>query len=249
MSPVGQVKGRGERIVIYGEGGVGKSSLASLAPAPVFMDLQSGAKDLKVRRVSGASTLLETREALNTHELWRDCKTIVIDDGTTLQKWCSEHVCATVKHPKSKPIKSIEDYDFGKGLQFIYDHFLLVLGDLDNHARQGRNVILICHQTVEKAPNPDGEDFLRYEPSLQQPPRAGQLRSFVRDWCDHILFIQLDKTVKDGRAEGGGSRTIWPQSRPTYWAKSKTLRDPVVFTDPDADPEKAGEVWRLLGLK
>lgn len=243
------IQARAERVVIYGEGGIGKSSLAALAPKPIFLDCELGTSKLDVPRVGGVSSWQDMRDALHEPSIWRDCRTVVLDSGTASQEWATEHTIRTVKHDKGKPVTSIEDYGWGKGYVHVYETFLALLGDLDAHVRAGRNVVVICHQTVERAPNPDGEDFLRYEPALQQPPKAGRIRDRVQQWTDHLLFIQYDKKVKDGKAEGKGTRTIWPQALPTYWAKSRSLRDPIVFEDPAVDPERAAEVWKLLGLK
>lgn len=239
---------RGERIVIYGEGGIGKSSLAALAPDPVFADLEDGTSKLDVQRVGGIATFQDLRDALHEPSLWAPYRTIVIDSGTALQELAIAHTLATVKHEKNKPVSSIEDYGWGKGYQYVYDTFLMILGDFDQHIRAGRNIVLLCHLAVERAPNPDGDDFLRYEPSLQQPPKQGRIRDRVRDWCDHLLFIQYDKKVTEGKAVGGGTRTIYPTARPTYWAKSRSLRDPIVFEDPVTSPEGAAELWNQLGL-
>jgi hypothetical protein len=50
-------------------------------------------------------------------------------------------------------------------------------------------------------------------------------------------------TVKDGKAKGQGTRTLYSQERPTYWAKSRTLRESIDIVE--GDPA----VWNALGLK
>ena len=41
--------------------------------------------------------------------------------------------------------------------------------DLDRHSRAGRNIILLAHEFIATVPNPAGEDWIRYEPRLQNP--------------------------------------------------------------------------------
>jgi len=66
-------------------------------------------------------------------------------------------------------IRRLEDYGFGKGCQHVYETFLPLLSDLDQHVRAGRNVALILHDCTATVPNPKGEDYIRWEPRLQSP--------------------------------------------------------------------------------
>src|SRR5690606_3301613 len=83
-------------------------------------------------------------------------------------------------------------------------------------------------------PNPAGDDFLRYEPRLQSPTSGkASIRHRVKEWCDHLLYIGYDVFVKDEKAQGCGTRTIYAQEMPTHWAKSRTLSDPVPYPKGD----------------
>lgn len=233
---------QGERVVIYGCGGIGKTSLAALAPRPKFIDTQGGTNHLNVSRVTLIDQWQDVRDALHQPSLWAGVETIVLDTASDLQEWAVAHTLRTVPHEKSeKPIVRIEDYGYGKGYEHVFDTFLPLLSDLDMHAKEGRNIIVVCHETIEKAPNPDGEDYLRYEPALMNTGKFARLRERIKAWCDHLLYIQYDRDVsKDGKAKGRGSRTIYPTETATYWAKSRVLRTPIVYTEGD------GDVWRQL---
>lgn len=230
--------------MVYGGGGVGKSSLAALAPKPVFIDIDNGTSRLDVRRVDGVETYMDVRGALHSPDPWVDCETVVIDTGTALQELALAYTLATVPHEKGKPIARVEDYGFGKGYRHWYDSCVLLLGDLDAHRAAGRHVILLCHEVTEKAPNPDGDEYLRYEPNLLQQGKEARFRDRVKNWCDHLLYMSFDKEVKDGKAKGTGTRTVYPTERPTYWAKSRPggLREPVFCA------EGSDKVWRDLGI-
>jgi hypothetical protein len=240
-------KKEGQRIVIYGEGGIGKTSLAALAPNPVFIDFDRSGQHfgLNVVCVDGeiVGDWAEMREALHTEKLWESCNTIVVDSATTGQGAALAYTLATVKHEKDYWCKSIEEYGFGKGYRHLYDTFLTLLADLEYHTKQGRHVVLVCHSLAAEKPNPTGEDFLQYQPDLQNPKKEGRLRDKIKGWCDDLVFIEYDVAVsKDGKAKGGGSRTIYGQGMPTYWAKSRTLTEPVPFV------KGSNEFWiKLLG--
>ena len=181
---------QGERIGLYGSGGIGKTELAASLSAvgiePLFIDLDQGSMGLDVARaVSGddehlTRTFSEVRGVLQNHELIRQFGAVVIDTFTTLEDRIREHVIATIPHEKGKTITSIEDYGFGKGLSHIFDQSLLVLADLEAISRLGIHVVVICHQVSEKVPSVESEDFLEYQPRLQSPGKTAKLRELVR---------------------------------------------------------------------
>lgn len=219
--------------MIYGTGGIGKTSLAALAPSPAFIDIDNGAGKVHVKGVAGIETFQDMRAALHDMSIWTPYATIVIDSGTAAQRLAEAYTIETVKHEKGHWVSSVEGYGFGKGYQFVLETYRLLLADLDAQRRKGRNVVLVCHGTTAYAPNPSGEDFLRNEPDLYQPPKTGRIRDAVKNWCDHMVFIDYDVVVTDGKAEGCGSRTIYCQEMPHYWAKSRSLEDPIVYTKGD----------------
>lgn len=242
----------GHRVVIYGPGGIGKTSLATAAPGPVvFFDLDDSLprlagqlpEDAEVRLVApGAESNWESiRSALHAGG-WDAVKTIVIDSATRAEELAVAWTIANVPHEKRDVvIRRIEDYGFGKGYQHVYDTFLTLLGDLDQHARAGRHVVLICHDCTSTVPNPSGDDWLRYEPRLQTTNSGkASVRLRVKEWADHLLFVGYDVDVQDGKGRGSGTRTIYPTERPHCMAKSRTLADPIVYERHDR------ELWNQL---
>lgn len=238
--------GSGHRIVLFGPGGIGKTTLAASAPGPVaFFDLDDSLPRLKqqladapakldLRPVSGIRTWQNIRDALHA-DGWDGIRTIVIDSATRAEELAVEHTLATVPHEKGQRVQRIEDYGFGKGYSHVYDTFLTLLGDLDQHTRAGRHVILICHDCTASVPNPDGEDWIRYEPRLQSPASGkSSIRLRVREWADHVLFVGYDVAVKDGKGSGSGSRTIYPNELPHCMAKSRTLSQPLALSKFDS---------------
>jgi len=227
----------GHRVVLFGPGGIGKTTEAALAPGPVaFFDLDDSLgvlagqlpEDLDIRPVADAGDWAAIRGALHA-EGWDDIKTIVIDSATKAEELCVRWVLDNIQTDKGKKAERIEDYGWGKGYTHTYETFLLLLGDLDQHVRAGRNVILICHDCTSTVPNPRGEDWIRYEPRLQSPSSGkASIRLRVREWADHVLFFGYDIDVTGGKARGGESRTIYTTEQPHCMAKSRTLDEEIV---------------------
>src|SRR5690606_16593610 len=104
-----------------------------------------------------------------------------------------------------------------------------------------RNVILIAHDCTETVPNPAGDDYIRYEPRLQSPKSGkASIRLRFREWLDNLWFIGYDILAKDGKAQGHGSRTIYPTEQPHCMAKSRTIQDALEYVRGD------GSVWGLV---
>lgn len=223
----------GHRAVVYGPGGIGKTTLAASAPGPVAVfDLDDSLPVLapklagvNVLAVGGIESWQALRDALNG-DGWDDVRTIVVDSITAAEELAARHTLATVPHEKGGAVKRIEDYGYGKGYTHVYETFLTLLGDLDRHVRAGRNVVLVCHDCTATVPNPQGEDYIRYEPRLQSPASGkASIRLRVREWADHVLFLGYDLDVKDGKAKGSGTRTVYPVELPHCMAKSRTLSE------------------------
>src|SRR4051812_45328146 len=87
------------RVVIYGPGGIGKSSLGGMAPGVVFADIERSTEDLDVARVEGLSSWQDLRDWLNS-DSFADVKTVCIDSATKAEEWCVQHVLRNVRNDK-----------------------------------------------------------------------------------------------------------------------------------------------------
>lgn len=236
-----------QRIVIYGTGGIGKSTLAASLPGVLFLDLEQGSLSLPVSRDASTTSWEELRGKLASivSDPPKGVRSVVIDTATVAEELAKEYVIATRTTEKGQRVESIEGFGWGKGWQFVYEEFTGLLADLDRLVEQGVNVCLIAHEVDTPVPNPAGEDFLRWEPHLYagDKKRRGSIRDRVKNWADHVLFLGYDVHVKDGKGQGSGTRTIYTTELPTHIAKSRTAS--IVL---DFDLSDPAAIWQHLNL-
>lgn len=237
-----------ERIVIFGSGKIGKSTIASHLPGPLFLDIDRGTKFLNVMRDATIRNWIELRARIAAIEQAppKGMQSLIIDTATVAEEFAKEHVVQTRLTEKGKTVSSIEDFGWGKGWQFVFDEFCALMADLDRIAdKHGVNVVLIAHEVSSPVPNPAGEDFIRWEPHLYSGDKKGRgsIRDRVKQWADHIVFIAYDMSVTEGKARGVGSRSYYTFELPTHIAGSRSaaLCDGFDLADP-------AKLWRDLGV-
>ena len=81
---------RAVKTVIYGTEGVGKSTLASKFPEPLFLDVEGGTSQLDIRRVEVNGTWDELLSIVT--EVFRNpdiCRTLIIDTADAAETLCN----------------------------------------------------------------------------------------------------------------------------------------------------------------
>lgn len=207
-------------VVIYGPGGVGKSTLASMAPSPLVLDLERSTSKIDVERIDNIESWAELRACLRS-DIFSGIKTLIIDSATAAEEMCRKHVIDNVTTDKGQRVTSLEGYGWGKGYVHLFEEWRQLLGDLDRHRRE-RNIVIICHERIGKVPNPSGDDYIRYEPRLYHGSQASILLP-TKEWSDEVWFVGYDVEASDGKAKGSGTRTIYVTETATHMAKTRSL--------------------------
>ncbi len=216
----------GQRVIVNGVEGWGKTSLASNAPGAVIIQArgETGYQTLVgMGRVPAIpSTVAESWDGLlslldQVIAEPGNMKTLVLDALGGFERLCHEHVCA-------RDFKGDwGDKGFGsfhKGYDLSVTDWLGLLNRLDRIREKGVAIFLLSHVQVKSFKNPTGGDFDRYEAACHQ-----KTWGVTHKWADAVLFCTF-RTItekKDGKTKGigGTDRIVYTERRDAFDAKNR----------------------------
>lgn len=227
------------KLGIYGEAGVGKSTLASMCPEAVFADIERSMLDLEVVSVVGI-------------DCWEDLRAWVqqqrepgsvrgIDSMSKAEDWATEYVIRTKVKDGEHALNSIEDFKYAAGAKFVADEFRLLLSDIDKSFSAGVSWIMVAHDKIDWFKNPDDKDFMFHNPDLLDNKKGSCRADWIR-FCDHIAFVAKDVAVQKGKAVGGNTRTIYMDGNANRVSKQRGLGIDILPW-----PLGDDELWKILG--
>lgn len=210
-----------QRVVIYGPEGIGKSTLASKFPNPLFIDTEGSTKQLDVARTptptSWAMLLQQVDYVINHPTI---CDTLVIDTADWAEKLCLDALLA--KYNKG----GIEEFGYGKGYVYLEEEFGRFLNRLNDVIEKGVHVVLVAHAHARKFELPgEAGAFDKWELKLLK--RNAPL---VKEWADMVLFANYKLHVVNVDGQGaekgrniaqGGKRVIYTTHNPAWDAKNR----------------------------
>ena len=221
MKIIKGVSARPRRVLLYGTHGIGKTTWAAGAPAPLFLCTEDGADDLGVDRTPlirdmGEISLILAQLLNEQH----DYRTIVIDSIDWLEKLIHNATASKMGKP------SIEDIPYGKGYVLALKGWDWILSNLDQLRQQrGLNIVLLSHANITKYSPPDSDPYDRYSPDLHKT-----VGPMIQEWCDEVLFAKysVQTILRDegfgqqrARAIGSGERVVYTSEAPTHLAKHR----------------------------
>lgn len=206
------------RAVIYGSEGIGKSTLASQLPEPLFIDIEGGTAQLDVARIDTPTTWeMLISEIVFVRDNPDVCRTLVIDTADRAQALCESALLMEAG------VDSIEKIGggYGKGYTALLEKFRKdFLYRLDEVIAKGINVCLLAHAVMRKQESPEDPPFDRWELNLQK-----KIAPEVRAWADLLLFcnFRIIAVEENGRtkAKGQARRLMYANHRPTFDAKNR----------------------------
>ncbi len=196
------------RILAHGVAGIGKSTFASQADRPVFLQTEDGLGNIKVAHFPLARSFDDVMGALAAlYSEPHDYKTVVVDSVDWLEPLLWARVC------KDNGWGSIEEPGYGKGYIAAIDLWRQYLDGLNAlRDERGMTVIQIAHTDIKRFDSPEHEPYDRYVIKLHA--RASAL---LQEHSDVVLFANYRiSTVKSDvgfnkkvtRALGSGERVL-----------------------------------------
>lgn len=213
------IKGKVEtakKVVIYGPEGIGKSTLASKFPDPVFIDTEGSTKELDVARYPTPESWYNILDCIDDAIAEAPCKTLVIDTADWAEQLCAKEVCKRLK------VSGIEDVGYGKGYTYLKEEFAKMLNICNKLINRGINVVFTAHAQMRKFEQPDELGaYDRWEMKLSK-----QCSPLLKEWADMVLFcnyktdVITDQNTKSKKATGG-KRVMYASHHPCWDAKNR----------------------------
>lgn len=211
-----------QKVVIYGPEGIGKSTLASKFPEPLFCDTEGSTSGMDVARFNprpNSFTLL-MQQIQYVYDHPDVCKTLVIDTADWAEQLIVTEFCA------KKQISGIEDIGYGKGYVYVAEDFGRMLNLLEDVKGKGINIVITAHAQMRKFEQPDElGSYDRWELKLKK-----QTAPMLKEWADMVLFCNYKTIVVNvdnkGAAKGknkaqGGKRVMYTEHHPCWDAKNR----------------------------
>jgi len=212
------------RIVFYGGHGIGKSTLGSLFPKPIFISTEDGLDAINCVSFPLCESIDEVADHIrNLIKNEHGFLTCVIDTVD----WLVDPLI-------TRDIESKHDdkeLAYGKGQVMVAESFREILNGLDILRRKkNMNIVILSHAEVTRFNSPLTDPYDRFIPKLSKRANA-----IMQEWCDVLGYIGYRVVVK--KAESGfgnkvsrgvstGERFIHFQENPGYVAKSRYNQTP-----------------------
>lgn len=207
------------RVAIYGGHGIGKSTLASEFPRPIFISTEDGLDSLDVVSFPRAQHINDVVESIKTLiKEEHDFRTVVVDSVD----WLIEPLIVSSVEASHEA----KDLAYGKGQMLVAEEFREILQGLDMlRTKRNMNVVLIAHAAVVRFEDPRTEPYDRYQPKL--PNRCNAL---LQEWADVIAFAAFKVIIRKSdtgfnnqktRGVTTGERLLHFVENPAYAAKNR----------------------------
>ena len=184
------------KMLVYGQPGIGKSTMALSAPNPVLFDFDGGVQRVNVAfqcptlQVKSWEEALQALEELKGGEV--DCKTIVIDTAGKMLDFMSDYIMRNDSKMKQRDGSlSLKGYGARK---VMFQNFLREV------AMMGKNIVFVAHEREDK----DGDT------KIVRPEIGGSSAGDLMKELDLVGYVQAV----------GSDRTVYWTPQEKFYAKN-----------------------------
>jgi len=230
------------RAVIYGPEGIGKSTMASQFPKPLFIDIEGGTHALDVARVQTPKSwagLMQLLDGFSFGHIPSGFQTLVIDTADWSEKMLKEAIC------QEAGVAALGDVAYGTLYQKLgakWGKFLDVLALI----AERMHVVLLAHSQLSHCEIPEESgSFDRYELKLNQSFKVNTA-SMTKEWASMVLFLNYEVIVveTDGKTKAQGGRRVCFTTHHACWdAKNRyDLPEKIRFPEDGKLPAELAKV-------
>lgn len=184
------------KMLVYGQPGIGKSTMALSAPNPVLFDFDGGVQRVNVAfqcptlQVKSWEEALQALDELKGGEV--DCKTIVIDTAGKMLDFMSDYIMRNDSKMRMRDGSlSLKGYGARK---VMFQNFLREV------TMMGKNIVFVAHEREEK----DGEI------KIVRPEIGGSSAGDLMKELDLVGYVQAV----------GSDRTVYWTPQEKFYAKN-----------------------------
>lgn len=182
----------GIKVVIYGQEGVGKSTLASCFPGAVFIDCEGSTTRMNVRRLQKPTSwqmLCDEVEFVRQRHADKGYQTLIFDTFDWAERLALDDICATHK------VNGIEGLNYGKGWEYEKEMIGRFLDSTERLIAEGVNVVFLCHAISRKATVPEVMDEYDHWELKLGSKTTNKIAPLLKEWSDMTLFLAFRTNV------------------------------------------------------